>query len=45
MLGLVMAGQEINRLAMADVSAPGAGYYHRYTGKSKTFKKNRRKGL
>ena len=24
---------------------PRAGYYHRFSGKSKTFKKNRRRGL
>jgi hypothetical protein len=45
MLGLVMAGKGIDRLAMAAASTPQAGYYHRYTGRSKTFKKNKRRGL
>lgn len=37
-----------NALRMAfevAIPMPSRGYYHRYSGKSKTFKKNRRRGL
>lgn len=47
--GLVEGIFDRNPLAAAfslfDLRPPHDGYYRRYSGKSKTFKKNKRKGL
>ena len=44
-MGSTMSAAMIELAAMPAVNKGSKGYYARYTGKSKTFKKNKRRGL
>lgn len=40
-----MFNEKISKMNQGVQGLSQRGYYHRYMGKSKTFKKNKRKGL
>lgn len=41
----IMSAMLNEKIFMANQEFQQRGYYYRYTGKSKTFKKNKRRGL
>jgi hypothetical protein len=41
----LMSAALSEQVAKFNIQTASRGYYHRFTGKSKTFKKNKRRGL
>ena len=45
LLNLLGVSDAVDSIKFLQHKTPQRGYYNRYTGKSKTFKKNKRRGL